>query len=183
MPYEPIENYGVIGDLKTVALVGINGSIDFMCFPYFDSPSIFAALLDHKKGGSFKLSPVLDGAQHKQLYLPDSNILLSRFLSNDGVAEISDFMPVGELGTRLVRRAKAARGEMRFRMVCDPRFDYGRADHQIERKKQQAIFISRGKDKTAIRLRSEVPLRFVNGQAIADFTLRDGQCAAFVLED
>jgi len=162
----------------------MDGSIDFMCFPCFDSPSIFAAMLDRRKGGSFKLSPALDHVKHKQLYLPDSNILLTRFLSNDGVAEISDFMPVDEPGrTRLVRRVKAARGELRFRMVCDPRFDYGRAGHRIEKKKNQAIFISRGEDETAIRLRSEVPLRFANGQAMAEFRLREGECAAFVLED
>src|SRR5689334_3202443 len=78
--YKPIGDYGVIGDLRTVALVGIDGSIDFMCFPCFDSPSIFAALLDCHKGGSFKLAPILNGMHHKQLYLPESNILLSRFL-------------------------------------------------------------------------------------------------------
>src|SRR5215475_435696 len=87
-PYKPIENYGVIGDLHTVALVGMDGSIDFMCFPEFDSPTIFAALLDHKKGGSFKLAPVMNHTHFKQLYLPESNILLSRFLSEAGVAEI-----------------------------------------------------------------------------------------------
>src|SRR2546430_746934 len=87
--YKPIGNYGVIGDLNTVALVAMDGSIDFMCFPRFDSPAIFAALLDSEKGGSFQLAPLLPDAEHKQLYLPDSNILLSRFLSNDGVAEIS----------------------------------------------------------------------------------------------
>src|SRR5262245_46367972 len=97
-PYQPIENYGVIGDLNTVALVGMDGSIDFMCFPDFDSPTIFAALLDYRKGGSFKLAPVLDHTRFRQLYLPESNILLSRFLSSDGVAEISDFMPITELG-------------------------------------------------------------------------------------
>src|SRR4051812_1758671 len=96
--YKPIADYGVIGDLRTAALVGKDGSIDFMCFPEFDSPTIFAALLDHKKGGSFKLAPLMREAREKQLYLPESNILLSRFLSNDGVAEISDFMPITGLG-------------------------------------------------------------------------------------
>src|SRR3954465_2505994 len=183
MNYKPIEDYGVIGDLRTVALVGIDGSIDFMCFPCFDSPTIFAALLDCRRGGSFKLAPILNGGHPKQLYLPDSNILLSRFLSDDGVAEISDFMPISEDGSRLVRRPKAARGKMRFRMIFDPRFDYGRAGHRIEKKTRQAIFVSRGRDETAIRLRSEVPLRFANGQAIAEFTLGEGECTAFVLED
>src|SRR5262249_23499901 len=142
------------------------------------------ALLDWKKGGSFKIAPVLNGANHKQLYLPESNVLLSRFLSCDGVAEISDFMPIGEKGgSRLVRRAKAVGGEMRFRMVCAPRFDYARAGHRIERKKSEAIFVSRGEDGSAIRLRSEVPLKYHNGDAVAEFTLREGDCAAFVLED
>src|SRR5712675_1813664 len=93
-PYKPIANYGVIGDLNTVALVGTDGSIDFMCFPEFNSPSIFAALLDDKKGGCFSISPVFSEMKSKQLYLPDTNVLLTRFLSADGVGEIMDFMPV-----------------------------------------------------------------------------------------
>jgi len=116
MPYQPIDRYGVIGDCDTVALVGVDGSIDFMCFPYFDSPSIFARLLDDEKGGSFQLQPKMEGARHKQLYLPDTNILFTRFLSGEGVAEISDFMPIEAPGapTILVRRAKTVRGEVRF---------------------------------------------------------------------
>src|ERR1051325_8344413 len=97
-PGNPIEHYGIIGDLHTIALVGMDGSIDFMCFPQFDSPSIFAALLDSENGGRFKISPVMDDAQHKQFYMPDSVILITRFLSREGVAEVSDFMPVQELG-------------------------------------------------------------------------------------
>src|ERR1043166_6776155 len=96
--YKPIEQYGIIGDLNTTALVGVDGSIDFMCFPQFDSPTIFAALLDRQKGGRFYLAPCMNDARHKQLYLPESNILLTRFLSEAGMAEVSDFMPVTELG-------------------------------------------------------------------------------------
>jgi len=92
--YQPIENYGIIGDLYTVALVGMDGSIDLMAFPHFDSPTVFAALLDWQKGGRFQIAPRLLEARQKQLYLPDSNILLTRFLASDGVAEISDCMPV-----------------------------------------------------------------------------------------
>src|ERR1700744_5557599 len=114
MNYQPIENYGLIGDLTTTALVALSGSIDFMCFPRFDSPTIFAALLDPEKGGEFKICPELNHARRKQLYLPDTNILLTRFLSNDGVAEISDFMPVADAGGahNVVRRAKTVRGEV-----------------------------------------------------------------------
>src|SRR5262249_22865942 len=94
MTYLPIENHGVIGDLSTVALVGPDGSIDFMCLPEFASPSIFATLLDHQHGGRFQLAPVLEGARQKQLYLPDTAVLLTRFLATDGVAEVVDFMPI-----------------------------------------------------------------------------------------
>src|SRR5690606_28445917 len=84
MDYQPIENYGIVGDLNTIALVGLDGSIDFMCFPDFDSPSIFAALLDKQKGGFFQITPVFGEMHNKQLYLPDTNILLTRFLSSEG---------------------------------------------------------------------------------------------------
>jgi GH15 family glucan-1,4-alpha-glucosidase len=94
MKYQPIENYGIIGDLNTIALVGLTGSIDYMCFPNFDSPSIFAALLDSEKGGEFSITPVFTEMKTKQLYLPDTNVLLTRFLSAEGVGEITDFMPV-----------------------------------------------------------------------------------------
>jgi Trehalase-like, N-terminal len=110
--YQPIEDYGIIGDLHTVALVGRNGSIDFLSFPRFDSPTIFARLLDHDRGGHFSIRPCLERGVRKQLYLSDTNILLSRFLSQDGVAEVSDFMPVGvfppDHPRMLVRRVKTA---------------------------------------------------------------------------
>lgn len=185
MGYQPIENYGVIGDLSTVALVGINGSIDFMCFPEFDSPSIFAALLDDERGGRFELAPILKECRHKQMYMPDSNILLTRFLSCEGVAEVSDFMPISTLGHRhdLVRRAKVVRGQMKFRMVCAPKFDYGRASHRLEQKKGELLFISDADGQVVLRLRAAVPLRCENGEASAEFALSAGETAAFILED
>src|SRR5438270_6143924 len=107
--YQPIENYGIIGDLRTVALVGIDGSIDWYCYPYFDSPSVFAALLDHKKGGRFVLASTHKQVRFKQFYWPDTNVLVTRFLSPDGVGEVQDFMPVVQRGAsesanRLIRR-------------------------------------------------------------------------------
>jgi len=185
MNYQPIENYGIIGDLHTVALVGMDGSVDFMCFPRFDSPSIFLRLLDHEKGGYFTLAPVLEDAHHKQLYIPDTNILLSRFLSDQGVAEISDFMPI-EVNTQahnLIRRAKTVRGEIKYRIVCKPSFDYARATHQIEVRDGEVIFSSNGEDKTVLRLRSSVPLHEEDGAAVGEFVLTDGETASFVLEN
>src|ERR1700752_2407626 len=144
--YAPIGEYGVIGDLHTVALVGMDGSIDFLCLPSFDSPSIFAALVDAERGGRFQIAPLLEGAARKQLYLPDTNVLLTRFLHGDGVAELSDFMPVEDAGQahNLVRRVKTVRGEVRFQMRCDPRFDYARATHSVERRSdREVVFIGR----------------------------------------
>src|SRR5947199_2956146 len=86
--YLPIEDYGIIGDLHTVALVGKNGSIDFMSFPRFDSPTIFCGLLDRERGGHFSIRPCLESTR-KQLYLPDTNVLITRFLAAEGVAEVS----------------------------------------------------------------------------------------------
>lgn len=184
--YAPIEDYGVIGDLHTIALVGRSGSIDFLCLPSFDSPSVFAALLDADRGGRFQIAPQLDDAVHKQLYLPDTNVLLTRFLSDGGVAEVSDFMPVEDAGVahNLVRRAKTVRGEVRFDMRCDPRFDYGRATHAVERRGEREImFIGRsGSSELALRLRSAIPLQVAEGAAVAQFTLRGEESAWFMLE-
>jgi GH15 family glucan-1,4-alpha-glucosidase len=184
--YAPIGEYGVIGDLYTVALVGMDGSIDFLCLPHFDSPSVFAALVDAERGGRFQIAPVLDGAARKQLYLPDTNVLLTRFLDAHGVAEVSDFMPVEDAGLahNLVRRAKTVRGEVRFQMRCDPRFDYARATHTVERRSDtEVLFLGRSGDgELVLRLRSSVPMRLENGVALAEFTLGADTSAWFVLE-
>jgi len=185
MKYQPIENYGVIGDLHTVALVGMDGSVDYMCFPKFDSPSIFLRLLDREKGGYFSLAPVLEDAHQKQLYIPDTNILLSRFLSDEGVAEVSDFMPVEatEQAHNLIRRVKTVRGEIKYRMVCKPAFNYARASHKIEIRDGEAVFTSNGDDGTVLRLRSSLPLHEEADAVVSEFTLKTGETASFVLEN
>jgi GH15 family glucan-1,4-alpha-glucosidase len=182
---QPIENHAIVGDLHTVALVALDGSVDFMCFPRFDSPTIFAALLDSERGGRFSISPEFDRVRCRQLYLPDSNILLTRFLSADGVVEISDFMPVEEsaVSHNLVRRVKSVRGEVRVRMVCAPRFNYARSGHRVERSGNDVIFTSDGDDGCVLRLRSSMPLKVENGDALATCTLRPDESASFVLED
>ncbi|MDB5022096.1 MAG: glucoamylase [Pedobacter sp.] len=185
MSYQSIENYGIIGDLNTVALVGLNGSIDFMCFPHFDSPSIFAALLDDEKGGSFELSPLFKEMKTKQLYLPDTNVLLTRFLSAEGVGEITDFMPVEEQsnGNELIRRVTCVRGHATFKMKCMPRFNYGRSDHTIERVSETELILrSAGPDKTVLRLVSSVPLAIEGRDVTAKFTLLPTETADFLLE-
>ncbi|MGA8164405.1 MAG: glycoside hydrolase family 15 protein [Waddliaceae bacterium] len=182
--YQPIENYGIIGDLNTVALVGLNGSIDFMCFPEFDSPSIFCALLDKNKGGHFSINPLGKEIKHRQMYLPDTNVLLTRFLSEDGVGEIADFMPVDEQreGHVLVRRVTQVRGEETYTMHCQPRFNYARSPHKTDRRNKCLFFTGLDDQKLVLKLAGTVPLRVKKGDGYAIFTLRPGETADFILE-
>ena len=183
MPYQPIENYGVIGNMRTAALVGMNGSIDWYCFPAFDSPSIFGAILDDKKGGSFCIAPAMEHTARKQFYWPDTNVLVTRFFSEAGVGQITDFMPVGvrkgEAGFEwLVRRVSVSRGSMPFLAVCHPAFDYARAAHELEETEGGVCF--RAKD-LSLELSTDVPLRLEDGAVTSEFSLREGQTVSFVL--
>lgn len=184
MPYIPVEDYGIIGDLHTVALVGKHGSIDWFCFPNLDSPSIFGALLDDAKGGRFQIAPEGDGVFSKQLYLPDSNVLVTRFLSDQGVGEISDFMPIAKTAGerdchRLIRLVRAVRGTMRFRVICQPAFAYGRTPHVVEIRPAGAMFQSR---ELSLVLATRIPLVQKGDGVTGDFALAQGETAAFQLE-
>ena len=183
MAYQPIENYGIIGNMHTVALVGMNGSIDWLCYPHFDSPSVFAAILDDKKGGWFKIAPTTGGVTNKQIYWPETNVLITRFLSADGVGEVVDFMPVGvragEQGYhQLVRRVNVVRGAMAFRMECYPAFNYARDAHETSLTSDGALFSS---PECTLALSASVPLRATDRGAAAEFTLREGEKATFTL--
>lgn len=185
MAYQPIENYGVIGNLHTVALVGLDGSIDFMCFPNFDSPSIFAKILDHQKGGCFQIAPTLDDARKKQIYLSNTNVLLTRFLSKDGVAEVVDFMPIyHDSGIKsLVRLVNTIRGEIKYSMICQPAFDYARQKHRVDVFDWGIQFEPQDSSLLCLRLRSDIPLEIQDDAAIAEFTLSANESAYFVLEE
>lgn len=183
--YQPIENYGVIGDLNSVALVGLDTSIDFLCLPDFDSPSVFAALLDKDKGGFFRFTPQFDNIRRKQMYLPDTNVLLTRILSSHGVGEVTDFMPVEELfvGKELIRKITCIHGALRFIMECRPRFHYAQEEHSaMQISDTEIIFTSKGEGKRMLRLKSTVPLHMEGHDALADLTLSDGESATFMLE-
>ncbi len=155
MDYQPLENYGVIGNMNTAALVGINGSIDFLCFPSFESPSIFAAILDQEKGGCFFIKPDLENVSRRQMYLPETNILLTRFLSPNGACEILDFMPVEERPENnfIIRRVKSIREKIKFKMKCMPRFNYAKSKHTAKINEDEIIFTSEDEG-ISIRLRS-----------------------------
>src|SRR5215212_1248067 len=185
MAYQPIENYGIIGDLHTTALVGTDGSIDWLCLPRFDSPSVLAAILDDQKGGRFKIAPVGDEVSRKQFYCPDTNILATRFFTPDGVGHVMDYMPVAtqangpELARQLIRHVKVTRGTMTFRIECSPAFDYARQEHETKITSEGACFYS-----PQLRLglaTTEVPLREYESGAVADFTLKEDEATVFVL--
>jgi GH15 family glucan-1,4-alpha-glucosidase len=182
MGYLPIEDHGIIGDLYTAALVGTDGTVDWLCLPDFDSPSVFCSILDDEKGGHFKIRPVQD-FHSNQIYLPDTNVLLTRFLSPEGVAEVLDFMPIEDVrATRhdLVRDVRVIRGRMTIELDCRPAFDYARQEHEIEFVKGGVIFRSSG---MALNLASEVQLEEGPGRSVRGrFELKAGESASFVLQ-
>jgi GH15 family glucan-1,4-alpha-glucosidase len=179
--YLPIEDHGVIGNLYTAALVGTDGTIDWLCLPAFDSPSVFCSILDEEKGGHFALRPVEYTHSH-QLYLPDTNVLLTRFFSPAGLAETLDFMPIvtrqGERH-RLVRNVRVIRGKIHFRVECFPAFDYARRDHTVSVGKSGAVFAS---GDHCLGLATDVRLeKGAEGAAGTHFALGEGETATFVL--
>jgi len=179
--YLPIEHYGVIGNLRTAALVGLNGSIDWLCLPNFDSPSVFAAILDDCKGGRFRIAPSSDDFRRKQFYWPDTNVLITRFLHDDGVGEIEDYMPVGGVlpaPDELIRRVHVVRGTLSFHLACQPAFDYARASHQTVLTQHGVRFDGPG---MTLALSSPVALKVDGAGVTADFTLREGERATFAL--
>jgi GH15 family glucan-1,4-alpha-glucosidase len=178
--YRPIESYGLIGDMRTAALVGLDGSIDWFCPGRFDAPSLFAAILDADIGGSFRIAPSIRCAS-KQLYLPDTAALLTRFFSETGVAEVTDFMPLGLEPCALVRRVYVVRGAVDFRMACRPAFSYARLDHRLDLPRpERARF--RASDGSATELVASLPMRADGPAATARFTLQAGEGAWFVLQ-
>lgn len=185
MAYRPIESCGIIGNLQSVALVSTTGVIDWCCLPRFDSPSIFAAILDDAKGGSFRISPEDEGV-NRQMYLPETNVLMTRFLRPDGVGEVLDFMPVrdasaqpGELvESEIIRIVRGVRGTMHFALDCTPAFNYGQSEHEIEVHPWGAAF--RSQSGTLI-LRSPVPLSRRGSAVVANFMVQPNESVTFSL--
>jgi GH15 family glucan-1,4-alpha-glucosidase len=185
LAYQPIGRYGVIGDTQTAALVGVNGSIDWFCFPRFDSPSVFAAILDDRKGGYFKISPEADNITYKQLYWPDTNVLITRFLSPDGVAEITDYMSIGRDATaaenrQLVRQIAMVRGTMPLRLECYPAFNYARDEHQTVVFPEGAGFHAPG---LSLGLAAPVSLQQHGNGVSAKVILQEGQKMTVLLKE
>src|SRR3712207_3091823 len=135
--YPPIGDHGLIGDLQTAALVSSDGSVDWLCLPRFDSPSVFGALLDADHGGRCRITPRATRYTTRQMYFPDTAVLITRFMSEAGVAEVVDFMPpikekVATERHRLVRMVRCVRGQVDMDVEIAPRFDYGRQPHKTD---------------------------------------------------
>ncbi|HXE54479.1 MAG TPA: glycoside hydrolase family 15 protein [Tepidisphaeraceae bacterium] len=185
MGYLPIEDYGLIGNMHTAALVGRNGSIDWLCLPHFDSPSVFGAILDENKGGHFRICPIAERVTRKQVYWPETNILITRFLLADGVVEVIDYMPVGlkrgQPGFRqLIRRVEGIRGSVPIRIECYPAFNYARDPHKTELTSEGAIFHSRD---LSLALDTRIPLEINHerGGVETTLSLRPGEKVTFSL--
>ncbi len=184
--YLSIEDHGIIGDLHTVALVGNNGSIDWCCIPSFDAPSVFGSLLDAEKGGFFSIAPHdSPELRHLQYYLPETNILITRFLTHDGVGEITDFMPI-ELARettkrhRIIRAVRVVRGSMTFELICRPAFNYAQDPHTVALSERGAAFQSASLSLgffSSTRLEEDG-----HGGVAATFSLQEGQWAYVLLE-
>ncbi|MFJ9736916.1 glycoside hydrolase family 15 protein [Streptomyces sp. NPDC101166] len=183
--YPPIGDHGLVGDLQTAALVSSEGVVDWFCAPRFDSPSLFAALLDHDRGGHFALTVDGDDVTTRQLYLADTAVLVTRFLTPGGVGEVIDFMPVDRPETatdrrRLVRIMRVTRGRIRFRLSCRPRFDYARADHRLDLRPDTALFAGPGAD-AYLQTAGPITLEADGDDVRAVVELGHGERAAAVL--
>jgi GH15 family glucan-1,4-alpha-glucosidase len=182
MGFQPIENYGVIGNMRSIALVGMGGSIDFLCYPDFDSPTVFAALLDDERGGYFQIQPQLPNTRVRQLYLPDTNILLTRFLAEEGVAELTDYMPIAadaEQANEIIRTVSVIRGKIDFQMRCQPRFHYAACAHTMKIEDSSAVFSPASDRCPPMALYSTVAMKQESQDALAQFSLKAGETASF----
>ncbi|MEU9290643.1 glycoside hydrolase family 15 protein [Streptomyces sp. NPDC048275] len=181
--YLQIADHGLIGDLRSAALVGTNGTIDWYCCPRFDAPSVFASILDADRGGSFELAADVP-TRTKQFYFPDTNVLITRFFADDGVGEIQDFMPVvddsREAGRhRLIRRVVCVRGTLPFRARVAPRFEYGTVPHTVHAEAGQAVFAS---SSLRLALTSTVPIEVAGADVWSLFKLHEGESAVFTID-
>jgi len=179
--YKKISDYGIIGNLHSIALVGLDGSIDWLCLPHIDSPSVFAALLDDRKGGRFSISP-LDEWDSVAQYIADTNILTTKFRTRTGVMQITDFMPIPFGGEEeleeeqheVYRLVEIIKGTVNVGLVFEPRFNYARTRTSL--KKLQGAIIASGNGENIV-LSSTEGLQLTDGKAEARWSMSQGEKA------
>jgi GH15 family glucan-1,4-alpha-glucosidase len=191
--YPMIAAHGLVGDLQTAALISTDGTVDWFCAPRFDSPSMFGALLDRQRGGHCRVRPAAPAFEVRQLYFPDTAILITRFMTEAGAAEVADFMvpsqtrPPGDYH-RLFRMLRCVRGRVEFQLDVAPRFDYGRRPHKTHTTEDGAVFVSTDGTLTMHAVREPDDERLANlrvtedGDVRGSVTLVAGQVRGIVLE-
>lgn len=182
MPYLPIADHGVIGDLYSVAVVGIDGNISWCCLPNFDSASVFGSILDDEKGGYFKISAA-ETVSQRQMYIPDTNILLTRSFTKDGLGQVEDFMPIARKGAedklhQIVRKITCVRGQIKYKIDCSPAPDYARGEVQIKLRQEGAIFETNSD--TLFGLYSDIPISIAGKSVVGEVTLTEGDSVSFI---
>jgi GH15 family glucan-1,4-alpha-glucosidase len=181
--YKPIEDYAAIGDGRTVALVGRDGSIDWLCLPDLDSPSVFGAVLDADKGGRFVLAPEVPYTVDRR-YLPETNVLETTFATGHGVVRVTDVMTVagpGLLpGREVARRVEGLAGEVPMRWYVEPRFGYGLQSSRVERRAGIPVALSGG-DALAVCSWGAGDTRITASDISGEVTLSQGQRALIAL--
>src|SRR6476469_9003988 len=169
---ERLECYGLIGDCETAALVSHSGSIDWLCWPRFDSGACFAALLGGPEHGRWLIAPAEDGARVSRAYRHNTLILETRIETGSGVVTLVDFMPPRGRHSDLVRIVKGERGRVRLRMELTLRLDYGRTGAWVTRMSDGALRAIAGPD--LVVLHTSVPLRGEDLKTVADFEVAAG---------
>lgn len=175
--YKKLSEYGLIGNLETCALVGRDGSIDWCCFPHLESASVFAAILDARRGGHFRIAPA-GRFESRQAYRTSTNILETTFRTASGVCRLVDFMPVeGHAGSgadhqTILRQVSCLDGEVELAIDCRPRFDYARALPAVHRAEGGAV--ARWQDEILF-LQIPGAVEVGQGNARARLSLRQGE--------
>lgn len=174
-----IEDYALIGDCQTAALVGLNGSIDWLCWPRFDSEALFAALLGEKENGCWVISPVDEKYRVSRRYRGDTLILETRFETDSGTVTLIDFMSPRGKGSSVMRRVCCQRGCVRMRMQLILRFGYGASVPWVSRIDAQTLRAVAGPDMVVVR--GDVEMKGEGLSTASEFELQQGQSASFSL--
>jgi len=187
--YAPIESHAVVGNMRTAALITTCARVDFFCFPHFDSPSIFAGLLDKDRGGFFSIHPCKQAKQirTKQFYWPETNVVITRFMTPEGLAEVVDYLPVVEKekreeGNCLIRKVRGIRGSLRFRAEIRPAFNFNRTKHKTTINPDGCDFEPFDQAIEKMQLCTNAPLQLLDGGAVyADWQVESDKDTVFIL--
>jgi len=191
--YRPIEEHGLIGNMHTCAVISTDAQVSWYCYPHFDSPSIFASILDSQIGGHFSIRAAVEhgggspNVTHRQLYHSETNVLISRFLTDSGVGQVIDYMPVGKACAAghgwLIRELECVRGKMYFEVECQPAFNYARDPHEVQIVTHGARFKSEKLSMVLTSSKKRVWVVTPQNGVLTKLKLVEGQKAVFIFRE